>query len=99
MATFWATKSSLPNANPGERASPTFIWLKKISESAKGISVAQGQPDIDGSIEMLGALQYHYQKFLEIVQKKAKGEIEYDAPDERFEAVAYLTRVGQLYYF
>jgi hypothetical protein len=99
MAIYWASKTSLPDATSQEMSSPSFVLLKNLSEDSKGISVAQGQADIDGAIEMLGALQYHYQNFLEIVRKKVIGEIEFDAPDERFEAVAYLNRIGQLCYF
>ena len=48
---------------------------------------------------MLGALQYHFQQFLRIRGKKISKEIPLRSPEDRFEAVAYITRIGQLHYF
>ncbi|HEX3943229.1 MAG TPA: hypothetical protein VHW69_03995 [Rhizomicrobium sp.] len=73
--------------------------LSDVKTMALGLSTKQGQIDIFGAIEMLGGLQYHYQQFLRIRERKLSGAFPLDAPDERFEAVAYINRIGQFRYF
>lgn len=99
MAEYWASKSSLPSTKDGECNDPELLALVALSDFAKGLSVKQGQIDIFGAIDMLGALQYHYQQFLRVIRQKSNGEIPFDAPDERYEAVAYIGRLGQFFYF
>jgi len=65
----------------------------------KGLTIAQGSPDIFGAFEMICALHFHFLNFERIVDRKIRQDLHYEAPDERYEAVAYIGRVGQLYYF
>jgi hypothetical protein len=99
MVEYWASKASLPYIPSGEGKSSEYITLENLSASTQGVTVAQGQPDLLGAVEMLCALQYHYQNFVRIVRDKGAGKIDVSYPDERFEAVAYVGRLGQLCYF
>lgn len=58
----------------------------------------EGFLNIAGAIEMLSGLEYHHDNVVRLSQRLADGE----ALDEAFlyhEAVAYVNRLGQLYYF
>lgn len=58
----------------------------------------EGFLNIAGAIEMLAGLEYHHDNVLRLSQRLADGE----ALDEAFlyhEAVAYVNRLGQFYYF
>jgi hypothetical protein len=99
MATYWASKPSLPFASAEEKSTVEYQSLIELSEAVKGLTIAQGAPDIFGAFEMMCALHYHFLNFERIVSKKCTQELPSDAPDERYEAVAYVSRIGQLYYF
>lgn len=73
--------------------------MVELSKELHGLTVAQGAPDVVGAFEMMCALQYHYLNFSRIIQKKIERVIPHDVPDERFEVVSYIGRVGQLDYF
>lgn len=99
MAVFWATKSSIPFASEEEKKTPEYSSLLELQGAIQGLTVAQGAPDVFGCFEMICALHFHYLNFMRVIQRKISMEIPYDSPDERFEAVAYIGRVGQLAYF
>ncbi|HEY8696436.1 MAG TPA: hypothetical protein VIM02_02370, partial [Rhizomicrobium sp.] len=98
MANYWASKNPIPFADADESQLSSYVALCNVKSLALGLSVKQGQIDIYGAIEMLGGLQYHYQQFMRIRRQKLAGSLSLDAPDERFEAVAYVNRIGQLHY-
>jgi hypothetical protein len=99
VANYWASKDPLPFGSEEERRSAPYMALSHVKAMAISLSMKQGQIDIFGAIEMLGGLQYHYQQFLRIRERKLSGAVPLDAPDERFEAVAYINRIGQFHYF
>jgi len=99
MARYWASKNSLPTLTEGEKLSAEYKALVELRDSLKGLTIDQGAPDLGGCFEMLCALQYHYLNFMRVLKKKATRAIPHDAPDERFEAVSYINRVGQIQYF
>ena len=99
MAHYWSSKTFLPSLLNDDEVTNEYAALRELQSAVRGISIPQGQVDIEGAADMLGALQYHYQQFVRIVRKKASGEMSADSPDERYEAVAYLGRLGQFYYF
>ena len=98
MAEYWASKNSLPTPTR-EVKSPEYLSLEHLINKAKGLAIAQGQVDILGAIEMLCSMQYHYQNFVRKIGEKGSGTIDLDAPDERYEIVAYINRIGQFCYF
>ena len=98
-ASYWASRNPLPSASNTEKTGTTYALIDELRDLARGISLEQGQIDIFGVIEMLGALQYHYLQFMRVRDRKISGEIDIDAPDDRFEAVAYIGRIGQICYF
>jgi len=99
MARYWASKPSLPSASAEEKSTGEYQKLSELSEALRGITIDQGAPDIVGGFEMICALQFHYMNFVRIIDRKIERLIPHDTPDERFEAVAYIGRVGQFDYF
>lgn len=99
MAEFWASKPFLPSPLEGGEQIAGYQELESLVARIRRLSVAQGQVQIEGAADMLGGMQYHYQQFLRVIRAKACGAVEARAPDERYEAVAYLNRIGQFYYF
>ena len=99
MATYWANKDSLPSVSEVERLSPIYVELSELQSSSNGVSVAQGVIDVFGVIEMLAALHYHYLQFVRVIQRNIRNEIPVLSPEERYEAVSYINRVGQYHYF
>jgi len=60
-------------------------------------------PNIQGAVEMMKGLDYHHDKFLNIISRLAKVDLNDEAhglkADLLHEVVAYLNRLGQFHYF
>ena len=63
-----------------------------------GPTLQEGYSQIAGAIEMLSGLEYHHDNVVRISGMLAAGEME-DDTGVYHEAVAYVNRLGQIYYF
>src|SRR5438477_5434111 len=68
--------------------------LACLHEKLPALSVQQGQVHIAGAVDIVSALEYHFERFLEILRGKA-ARAPLDNDYERYEVVAYVNRIGQ----
>jgi hypothetical protein len=77
---------------------PSSRATSLLARNKQNPLLRSGFVNIIGAIEMLAGMEYHNDNFIRICAGLAKGKIR-DEQDLRHEAVAYVNRMGQFYYF
>ncbi|WP_034257703.1 hypothetical protein [Altibacter lentus] len=85
----WHVKDNFPNLELDDILPISKRAFSLVNRNKSRLDELQGAAELLGALSILEALDYHYNRFVEIK----------DTPNRIHEVIAYLNRVGQFYYF
>ena len=88
----WTIKDRHPELTLEEIVPVSLRAFSLVSRNNEALASKEGAMNLLGVLDMLEALDYHFNNFISL--KNSDSNI-----NQKHEAVAYLNRVGQLYYF
>jgi len=88
----WTIKDHYPESNLQDIEPISIRAYALVSRNKKDLGTKEGALNLLGALEMLEALDYHFNNFIE----HGKGD---STINQKHEVVAYLNRLGHLYYF
>ena len=88
----WTIKDHYPDKNLQDIQPISLRAYSLVSRNSKGLETKEGALNLLGALDMMEALDYHFKNFIEFGKMA-------NTINQKHEAVAYINRVGQLYYF
>lgn len=88
----WTVKDHYPEKSIQDIEPISLRAYSLVSRNSNCLGPRDGAINLLGALEMLEALDYHFNNFMELGNSDS-------TINQKHEAVAYLNRLGQLYYF